>query len=124
VNIYSYLLGAALFATLSIWVYVKIRNNHIAIQVSDVLVFAAFFLGVILCFSFSGLFHILFNYCEEVAAFWNRLNYLGIVILMWRSMVPFVYYKFYCDLSLQRLYWAVVSVLAMACAAAILALRF
>jgi adiponectin receptor len=124
VNIYSHLLGAALFATLSICVYVEIRNHHIAIQVGDVLVFAAFFLGVVLCFSFSGLFHILSNHSEEVAAFWNRLDYLGIVILMWGSTVPSIYYGFYCDPNLQRLYWAVVSVLAVACAAAILAPRF
>lgn len=59
-----------------------------------------------------------------MAAFWNRLDYLGIVILMWGSTVPSVYYGFYCDANLQKLYWAVVSVLAAACAAAILAPRF
>ncbi|PVH69404.1 hemolysin-III related family protein [Cadophora sp. DSE1049] len=124
VNIYSHLLGAALFATLSICVYVEIHNYYVVIQVGDVLVFAAFFLGMVLCFSFSGFFHILSNHCEEVAAFWNRLDYLGIVVLMWGSIVPSVYYGFYCDPNLQRLYWAVVSVLAVACAAAILAPRF
>jgi adiponectin receptor len=82
VNIYSYLLGAALFATLLICVYVKIRNHHVTIQVSDVLVFAVFFLGVVLYIFFLGLFHILSNYNKEITAFWNRLDYLGIVILM------------------------------------------
>jgi adiponectin receptor len=124
VNIYSHLLGAALLATLSVCVYVEIRSHHIAIQVGDVLVFAAFFLGVVLCFSFSGLFHILSNHSKEVAAFWNQLDYLGIVILMWGSTVPSIYYGFYCDPNLQRLYWAVVSVFAVACAATILAPRF
>jgi adiponectin receptor len=124
VNIYSHLLGAVLFAILSIFVCVEIRNHYAVIQVGDVLVFAAFFLGVVLCFSFSGFFHILSNHSEEVAAFWNRLDYLGIVILMWGSTVPSIYYGFYCDPNLRRLYWAVVSVLAVACAAAILAPRF
>jgi adiponectin receptor len=104
VNIYSHFLGAALFAILSIFVCVEIRNYYAVIQVSDVLVFAAFFLGVVLCFSFSGFFHILSNYSEEVAAFWNRLDYLGIVILMWGSTVPSIYYGFYCDPNLRRLY--------------------
>ncbi|KAH6666364.1 hemolysin-III related-domain-containing protein, partial [Halenospora varia] len=90
----------------------------------DILVFAAFFFGVALCFSFSGLFHILSNHSEKVAAFWNRLDYLGIVILMWGSTIPSIYYGFYCDPNLQKLYWAAVSVLAAACAAAILVLRF
>ncbi|KAH8650363.1 hypothetical protein BGZ60DRAFT_196085 [Tricladium varicosporioides] len=43
---------------------------------------------------------------------------------MWGSTVPSIYYGFYCDSNLQRLYWAIVSVLAVACAAAILAPRF
>ncbi|KAH8650259.1 hemolysin-III related-domain-containing protein [Tricladium varicosporioides] len=123
-NIYSHMLGAALFATLSICVYVEIHNRHTAIQVGDVLVFAVFFLGVVLCFSFSGIFHIMSNHSEQVAAFWNRLDYLGIVVLMWGSTVPSIYYGFYCDPNLQRLYWAVVSVLAVACAVAILAPGF
>jgi len=71
-----------LFATLSIYVYIEIRNHYIAIQVSNVLVFAAFFLGVVLCFSFSGLFHMISNYSEEVTAFSNQLHHLGIVILI------------------------------------------
>jgi adiponectin receptor len=100
VNIYSHLLGAALFATLSICVYVEIRNYYVTIQVGDVLIFAAFFLGVVLCFSFLGLFHILSNHSEEVAAFWNQLDYLGIVILMWGSTVPSIYYGFYYDPNL------------------------
>jgi len=91
------------FTTLPIFVY------------EDILVFTAFFLGVVLCFSFSALFHILSNHSEKVAAFWNRLDYLGIVFLMWGSTVPLVYYGFYCDPNLQKLYWAAVSVLAAAC---------
>jgi adiponectin receptor len=69
VNIYSHLLGAALFATRSICVYIEIHNYYVVIQVSDVFVFAAFFLGVVLYFSFSGLFYILSNYSKKIAAF-------------------------------------------------------
>jgi len=51
-----------------------------------------------------------------MAGFGNQLDYLGVVILMWGSTIPSVYYGFYCDPSLQKLYWLVVTLLAIACA--------
>jgi adiponectin receptor len=124
VNVYSHLLGAALFATLSIYVYVRVRNRHVTIQVGDILGFAAFFFGVTLCLSLSASFHIMSNHSEEAAAYWNQFDYLGIVILIWASTISSVYYGFSCDPNLQKLYWGVVSVLAMACILATLTRRF
>ena len=37
--------------------------------------------------------------------FGNQLDYLGIVILMWGSTIPSIYYGFYCDPGLQKAYW-------------------
>lgn len=47
--------------------------------------------------------------------FGNQLDYLGIVILMWGSTVPCVYYGFYCTPTLQKTYYTLVSVLAALC---------
>lgn len=49
------------------------------------------------------------NHSERVASFWNQLDYVGVVVLMWGSTIPSVYYGFYCDPKLQYLYWCVVS---------------
>lgn len=49
------------------------------------------------------------NHSKEVAAFGIQLDYLGIVLLMWGSTIPTVYYGFYRDQHLQRCYWAMVS---------------
>ena len=54
-------------------------------------------------------FHIIANHSEKVAALGNQLDYIGVVILMWGSTIPSVYYGFYCDPELQKLYWSVVS---------------
>ncbi len=124
VNIYSHLLGAVLFTILPIYVYARARNHHAAIQIGDIIGFATFFFGVILCFSLSASFHIMSNHSEKVAAYWNQFDYLGIVILIWGSTVPSVYYGFYCDPNLQNLYWAVVSVLAVVCTIATLSPKF
>ena len=45
-----------------------------------------------------------------MAAFGNQLDYLGVIILMWGSTIPTVYYGFYCDPDLQKLYWIMVSI--------------
>ena len=52
--------------------------------------------------------------------FGNQLDYLGIVILMWGSTIPSIYYGFYCDSPLQKIYWANVSFLATLCVVATL----
>ena len=43
---------------------------------------------------------------------------------MWGSTVPSIYYGFYCDPKLQRVYWANVSVLAAGCVVATLHPKF
>jgi hypothetical protein len=58
----------------------------------------------------SNSFHILANHSPQVAAFGNQLDYLGVVILMWGATIPSIYYGFYGQPLLQRLYWTVVSV--------------
>ncbi|KAH8595165.1 mPR-like GPCR protein [Bisporella sp. PMI_857] len=97
VNIYSHLLGAILFAILPIYVSIRVRNQHSAIQIGDVIGFATFFFGVVLCFSLSASFHIMSNH---------------------------IYYGFYCDQNLQKLYWAVVSILAVVCTIATFTPKF
>ena len=53
-------------------------------------------------------FHIVSNHSANVAAFGNQLDYLGIIVLMWGSTIPTVYYGFYCDQNLQILYCTMV----------------
>ena len=58
-------------------------------------------------------FHIISNHSANLAAFGNQLDYLGIVILMWGSTIPTVYYGFYCDRNLQILYCTMVRLHAL-----------
>jgi adiponectin receptor len=124
VNIYSHLLGAVLFAVLPIYIYVKVRNSYTTVKVGDIVSFAVFFFGATLCFFLSASFHMMSNHSQKVAAHWNQLDYLGIIILMWGSIVPSVYYGFYCDPNLQKLYWTIASALAVVFAIATLTPNF
>ncbi|KAH7083415.1 putative membrane protein [Paraphoma chrysanthemicola] len=115
VNIFSHLLGSALFFLLPIPVYYSLQPRYGSATTADIVVFSTFFFGVAICFALSATFHVFNNHSESVHIFGNQLDYLGIVILMWGSTIPCVYYGFYCDASLQKTYYTLVSVLAAGC---------
>ncbi len=49
------------------------------------------------------------NYSHEGYRVGLQLDLLGIVLVIWGSTIPSIYFGFYCDEHLQRLYWALVS---------------
>jgi adiponectin receptor len=53
-------------------------------------------------------FHILWNHSCTVSKFCNKLDYLGILVLMWGAGVPTIYYGFPCDYDLRLTYWGMV----------------
>ena len=55
VNIFSHLLGAALFFSLPVIVYNTIRDRYDSASTGDILVFSTFFFGVAICFLLSAL---------------------------------------------------------------------
>ncbi|CAG8959934.1 hypothetical protein HYFRA_00012651 [Hymenoscyphus fraxineus] len=124
INIWSHLLGGLIFATLPIFVYVTVLPRYDNARTGDIIVFSTFFFGVAICFFLSAYFHVVANHSEKVAAFGNQLDYLGVVVLMWGSTIPSVYYGFYCNSRLQKIYWSVVSILAVACVVTTLNPRF
>lgn len=48
------------------------------------------------------------NHSKEVWHFGNALDHLGIVLVIWGSMVPIDYFGFYCDSLLQYFYCVMV----------------
>lgn len=123
VNIYSHLLGAVLFFGLPVLCYRSLSLPGI-LDLADIIVFSTFFFGVAVCFLLSSTFHTFANHSPRVNVLGNQLDYLGIVILMWGSTIPSVYYGFYCNPRLQWQYWAIVSALAVACTITTLNSRF
>ena len=123
INIHSHSIGDVLFFSLPYVTY----NNLSAygeLSLADVIVFSTFFFGVAICFLFSSTFHTFANHSPRINVIGNQLDYLGIVILMWGSTIPSVFYGFYCDFRLQLQYWVVISVLATACVYTTLNARF
>lgn len=108
VNIWTHLIGAIMAGASGLLLYVNIRPRYEMASAEDVMVFSCYFLGAVGCLGMSATYHTIANHSEAVAKFGNRLDYIGIVILIWGSFIPSIYYGFSNDPALVRLYWSMV----------------
>jgi adiponectin receptor len=118
VNIYTHLLGAITGVFGSFLLYNVLHSRYETANRQDILVFSAFFLGLIGCLSCSAAFHLFSNHSARIQKFGNQLDYLGIVLLIWGSFVPSIYYGFTANPELVTLYWGMITSIGAATAAA------
>ena len=109
VNIWSHLLGAVTAALAGLYLYTSIKPRFNLATSEDVMVFGCFFAGAVVCLGMSAMYHTISNHSEAVARFGNRLDYIGIVVLIWGSFVPSIFYGFRSEVGLVRVYWSMVS---------------
>ncbi|XP_029455761.1 adiponectin receptor protein 2 isoform X2 [Rhinatrema bivittatum] len=112
-NIWSHLLGCVFFLCLGIF-YMFRPNISFVAPVQEKVVIGLFFLGAILCLSFSWLFHTVYCHSEGVSRVFSKLDYSGIALLTMGSFVPWLYYSFYCNPQPCFIYLIVVCVLGIA----------
>jgi len=112
VNIWTHLLGFIAFIVLAIYFLTKPMNEML---LNEKIVFAAFFLGAILCLGFSWTFHTVHCHSEKVGKIFNKLDYCGITLLTVGSTIPWLHYSFYCNLLPQIIYTIMISVLGGIC---------
>jgi len=112
VNIYTHLLASLAFVLLAPSFYSTIISSHHYGQASngDIYVFACFFTGAIFCLGMSATYHTISNHSEAVNKFGNKLDYLGIILMIWGSFVPSIYYGFGCHPQWINTYWTMVCV--------------
>ncbi|KAM0247784.1 hypothetical protein ACHAP5_003792 [Fusarium lateritium] len=115
VNIWSHLLGAIVFLASAAYVDRVIRPRYASASSTDVLVFACFFGGAVVCLGMSATFHTLLNHSATVAKWGNKLDYTGIVALIVGSYVPALYYGFFCLPNLMTAYLWVICILGTGC---------
>ncbi|OTA88171.1 hypothetical protein M434DRAFT_399128 [Hypoxylon sp. CO27-5] len=115
VNIWTHLLGALFFPTVGLWLYHVIAPRYASADSSDVLVFACFFAGAVLCLGMSATYHAISNHSEEVAKWGNKLDYSGIVFLIVGSYVPALYYGLFCLPKLMTIYLYGIFLLGLGC---------
>ena len=93
----------------AISMYSVIRPRYDIATKEDMMVFSCFFLGAVSCLGMSATYHTLLNHSDAVARFGQRLDHIGIVVLIWGSFVPSIYYGFSAEPGLVRLYWSMAS---------------
>jgi adiponectin receptor len=108
VNIWTHLIGAVMAAAAASTLFLAIRPRFLAATTEDTLVFSCYFLGAVICLGMSATYHTIANHSPNVAKFGNRLDYLGIVFLIWGSFIPSIYYGFGADPYLIKVYWTMV----------------
>ncbi|GAA5908320.1 hemolysin III family protein [Sporobolomyces salmoneus] len=67
-----------------------------------------FLVSAATCLGLSSLFHTFLCHSMEVAHSWNRMDYIGIVVLISGTFVSYTHYGFFCDPHLRNLYIAVI----------------
>ncbi|EMC92723.1 hypothetical protein BAUCODRAFT_37623 [Baudoinia panamericana UAMH 10762] len=124
VNVWTHLLGAiiAAIAGTVLWTAIKPRFNMATND--DVKVFGCYFLGAVLCLGMSATYHTICNHSPAVAKFGNRLDYIGIILLIWGSFIPSIYYGFGSEPGLVRLYWAMITSIGVGTLAVVTLPRF
>jgi len=112
VNIFSHLIPALL--ALAIALALETVNTKLFLSYypqatrGDIIAFTFYLLSASLCLGISTAYHTLMNHSELVSNLWLRMDFLGIIILTEGCFVSGIYVTFYCQPSLQRLYWGMV----------------
>ncbi|KAK0648587.1 hemolysin-III channel protein-like protein Izh2 [Cercophora newfieldiana] len=125
VNIVSHAIGAVIFFVLPFYIFnTEIPPRYAVATFTDKVVCSAYFLGVAVCFVFSVGFHIFFNHSPRLFSMGQKLDFQGVVLLMWGANVPLIYYSFICDPELQIRYWLLITFLAICCSVTTFQPRF
>ncbi|KAJ3602372.1 hypothetical protein NHX12_030129, partial [Muraenolepis orangiensis] len=112
-NIWTHLLGLILFICLGTLTLLR-PNMYFMAPLQEKVVLGMFFLGAVLCLSFSWLFHTVYCHSEKVSRTFSKLDYSGIALLIMGSFVPWLYYSFYCSPQPRLIYLTIVCVLGIA----------
>lgn len=97
VNIYSHFIpGICFFSTIFFNKYCV--KKFVTTTITDYFFINLFFFGAFTCLTLSSIFHCFKCHSFEVAVFGNKLDYIGIVVLIVSSMISILYYGFYDNL--------------------------
>lgn len=111
VNIYTHLIGAVVFVYLSTRLTTHLLKPYASSSSSDAISIGIFFISAVFCLGCSSFYHTVSNHSVEVNRWGNKLDYLGICILIVGSFIPSVHYGFYCNDTLRNIYWFMIGIL-------------
>lgn len=104
-NIWTHLIGSAGFITAGGLIYHYSLSHGIKPSYGDIFAFGTFTASAATCFAFSTTFHTLRSHSYNVHHHWGRMDILGICVLAFGCGISMTYYAFYCQPTVQKLYW-------------------
>ncbi|XP_045469169.1 adiponectin receptor protein isoform X7 [Harmonia axyridis] len=110
-NIWTHLLGCVAFIGLATYF---LQSPPIQVEFQEKLVFCFFFCGAILCLGLSTLFHTVSCHSKNILNVFSKLDYCGISLLIMGSIVPWLYYSFYCHFRPKLVYTIVTCAMGVA----------
>ncbi|KAL6152314.1 hypothetical protein ACJQWK_04362 [Exserohilum turcicum] len=108
VNIYSHLIPAILSLVVSHVFSRDFAERYPHASWKDEFMFRIFLTTCVICFGTSAAYHTLICHSRTFADLWVRLDYVAIVVQIVGSFIPGLYFAFYCEPNLQKLYWTMI----------------
>jgi Haemolysin-III related len=107
-NIYSHLIPAVFFLFAQSFILRLLNQRYPKAKSLDYIVFSFFLLSACVTLTISFTYHTLMNHSMKISHLWLRLDYLGILALTLGDFVSGIRLTFYCEPTLQKVYWAMV----------------
>ncbi|KAJ3571935.1 hypothetical protein NPX13_g5210 [Xylaria arbuscula] len=109
-NVYTHLIGAIILPLVAtIFMRYMAEPHFFNVSSMDYTTFGLYFWCAEICLVLSALYHLMQAHSQPIEQFWHRGDLLGIVIVTMGTFASAVYYMFFCEPSLQRLHWVIVS---------------
>ncbi|KAK3373930.1 hemolysin-III protein [Lasiosphaeria ovina] len=108
-NVYTHLVGAVLLPLVAT-VFLRYLGGPQFLKVSsaDYAMFGIYFWCAEICLLFSALYHLLQPHSYRAEQIWHAMDLLGIVVVTVGTFASGIYYVFFCEVSLQKLHWAII----------------
>jgi len=110
VNIWTHLLGALGALGVMFGIYYYLLSTSAGTTWVECAMFYIFILSAFSCLAFSATFHTVVAHSHQVACAYNRLDYIGIAILIVGSFYPALYYGFYLHPYLAAFYLMMITI--------------
>ncbi|GMM35374.1 PAQR-type receptor [Saccharomycopsis crataegensis] len=115
VNIYTHLLPGTVFFGGIFWFFEYYMEYFPSTTWQDQFAFSLFSFGAATALTLSSCFHCLKSHSECVATFGNKLDYLGIIILIITSMVSILYYSLIDLPGIRNFFWGLTMAFGAVC---------
>ena len=112
-NIYSHLIPAVGFLLAQIYMENLVSVHFPNATAGDRIIFVFFLATATITLTLSFSYHTLMNHSIRISHLWLRLDYIGILVLTLGDFVSGIYLVFYCDPTLQKVYWTMIGTLSL-----------